>query len=372
MSVPVTQATKISSESRRRGCPRLGSVAILAACLLIAAKSFAQDTVQTLTVTRAPVAGSPPVTQSFIVSEAISPPAIPTSVLILLPGGDGTINLVTTAAASPITATSVATNVLTVTVSNSNLKVGESVSIQGTAESFLNGQTVTIASLIGSTGFTANFAATNYTNASDTGTVSSFGVSINSNNFLIRDRWLFAGQSFYVISLDSATDFQLLPNGLTDEQGSAAHITDVLQVIAWARSATGLPVWVVGTSRGTGGAFAAGLNPPPTGPDGLVFADSIDSTTDPDSLLMANLAGIVVPVFFLNDAGNTCPGTLGGKSLTPVVKQLTSAPLVNGESVPSAGLAALTDNCKSLSDHGFFGKEDLAVEKIADWIRSAP
>jgi len=80
-----------------------------------------------------------------------------------------------TVSAPPITATSVATNVLTVTANNSNLTVGEQVYIQGTAESFLNGQTVVVASLIGSspyTGFTANFTTADYTNASDTGTVS--------------------------------------------------------------------------------------------------------------------------------------------------------------------------------------------------------
>lgn len=73
-----------------------------------------------------------------------------------------------------ITATSVVSNVLTVTANNS-FTVGETVYIQGTAESFLNGQSVTIASLIGSgptyTGFTANFTASNYSNTTDTGTV---------------------------------------------------------------------------------------------------------------------------------------------------------------------------------------------------------
>jgi len=80
-----------------------------------------------------------------------------------------------TVSAPPITATSVATNVLTVTANNSNLTVGEQVYIQGTAEDFLNGQTVVVTGLIGTspyTGFTANFITADYTNASDTGTVS--------------------------------------------------------------------------------------------------------------------------------------------------------------------------------------------------------
>src|SRR5208337_4471833 len=82
----------------------------------------------------------------------------------------------TVAPLDTITATSVASNVLTVTTNTSNLTVGENVYIQGTAESFLNGQIVAITGLLGSgplyTGFTANLAVVGYSNPSDTGTVS--------------------------------------------------------------------------------------------------------------------------------------------------------------------------------------------------------
>jgi hypothetical protein len=91
----------------------------------------------------------------------------------------------TVSPADTITATRVASNVLTVTATNSNLTVGQEVSIQGTAESFLNGQTVTVASLIGSvppyTGFTASFTNPDYSNPSDAGTV--FAVSAGTDFF---------------------------------------------------------------------------------------------------------------------------------------------------------------------------------------------
>ncbi|MGA9415487.1 MAG: hypothetical protein WCF61_05960 [Terriglobales bacterium] len=83
----------------------------------------------------------------------------------------GTVSIV-----DAITATAVASDVLTVTTNTANLTVGENVYIQGTAESFLNGQIVAITGLLGSgplyTGFTANFTAADYSNPSDTGTVS--------------------------------------------------------------------------------------------------------------------------------------------------------------------------------------------------------
>ncbi|MGA3093627.1 MAG: hypothetical protein ABSD75_34020 [Terriglobales bacterium] len=194
-------------------------------------------------------------------------------------------------------------------------------------------------------------------------------LDINSHSFLTRSRYLFAGHNLDVITLDAATDFYLLPDGLADQQGSAAHISDILTVIAWARSAKpGLPVWIVGTSRGTGGAFVAGLySPAQGGPDGLIQAASVNDTNDPDSLLMVNLAGITVPVLLINDAGSTCSlATSAGEK--PILKALKNSPRKSIESVASGKLTPLTDNCSGLSDHGFFGIEQTAVGDIAVWM----
>jgi hypothetical protein len=194
-------------------------------------------------------------------------------------------------------------------------------------------------------------------------------LDVNSHNFVVRSRYLFAGHNLDVITLDAATDFYLLPDGLANQQGSAAHISDILTVIAWARSAKpGLPVWIVGTSRGTGGAFVAGLySPAQGGPDGLVLAASVNDTNDPDSLLMVNLAGITVPVLLINDAGSTCSlATTAGEK--PILKALKNSPRKGIESVPSGKLTPLTDNCSGLSDHGFFGIEGTAVSDIALWM----
>jgi len=192
-------------------------------------------------------------------------------------------------------------------------------------------------------------------------------LDVTSDNFLVRARALLASQGFYVITLDCATDFQQLPSCLDNQQGSAAHIQDVLQVIAWARTAEpGLPVWLVGTSRGTAGAFVAAQNNPASGgPDGLLFAapNNDAAATDPDSVLAANLAAITVPTYIVINKLDTCAKTLPSADAA-VVKQLTSSPakalvLVQG------GFPPLTADCFPLSYHGFFGIEDLAVHTIA-------
>ncbi len=268
-------------------------LALLAAILLFGATALAQDVVQTLALSRAPVSDPPPavLSESFIVTAT---PA-PTAIVILLPGGAGLISLVP------------------------------------------NGTDGTL--------------------------------DVNSHNFVVRSRSLFAGHNLDTITLDAATDFYLLPDGLAGQEGSAAHVSDILEVISWARSkAPGLPVWIVGTSRGTGGAFVAdSYSPAEGGPDGLVFAASVNDSDDPDSLLAANLGNITVPVLMINDAGSTCSlATTAGEK--PVLKALKQSPRKGSEQVPSAGLTALTGNCDALSDHGFFGNEDTAVRDIALWM----
>lgn len=71
-----------------------------------------------------------------------------------------------------ITATSITTNVLTVTAFGHTFAPGQVVRLADTGEAFLNGQNVTIATVVAGVSFTAPFTHANYTNGVDTGTVS--------------------------------------------------------------------------------------------------------------------------------------------------------------------------------------------------------
>ncbi len=79
-----------------------------------------------------------------------------------------------TAAPLSITATAGSGTVLTVTAATSVNLTGASVLLYGTAEGFLNGQTVIVTGMTGTapsyTGFTATFVSSLFTNVSDTGT----------------------------------------------------------------------------------------------------------------------------------------------------------------------------------------------------------
>src|ERR1700693_801575 len=69
-------------------------------------------------------------------------------------------------------------------------------------------------------------------------------------NFLVRSRQLFADQGLMVVVVDAPSDRQNPPY-LSGFRGTREHVTDLKAVIAWARKQAGVPVWLVGTSRGT-------------------------------------------------------------------------------------------------------------------------
>jgi hypothetical protein len=96
-----------------------------------------------------------------------------TSGLIVYPEGQlADLTIQSARSFGGITATSIAGNVLTVKLgpNPSNFKVGDSVIPVGTAESFLNGQTLVVTGA-STTQLTANFTHSHYTNASDRGNV---------------------------------------------------------------------------------------------------------------------------------------------------------------------------------------------------------
>ena len=93
-------------------------------------------------------------------------------------------------------------------------------------------------------------------------------------NFLMRSRQLFVDQGLLTVVIDAPSDRQSPPFLAGFRQG-AEHA-----VIAWVRQHSGLPVWLVGTSRGTQSIAAVATRlSRADGPDGLVVTATI--LTDP-------------------------------------------------------------------------------------------
>jgi pimeloyl-ACP methyl ester carboxylesterase len=190
---------------------------------------------------------------------------------------------------------------------------------------------------------------------------------LNGKNFLIRSRAKFAAAGFLVASVDGPSDHL---EGLDDDfRTSAEHAGDIAAVIAYLRQKAAVPVWLIGTSRGTTSAASIAARLKSGGPDGLVLTSSIVAPTRQLAPIQStvDVASITVPTLFVHnqdDACMACPFS----AVPALMARFTHAPRKELIAV-SGGSTPLSDPCEALSRHGYIGIEDEVVGKIAAWIK---
>lgn len=125
-------------------------------------------------------------------------------------------------------------------------------------------------------------------------------------NFLVRTRQLFADQGFLVAVVDAPSDRQRSPF-LTGFRQTPEHVMDIKAVIAWLRQQATVPVWLVGTSRGTqSAAFIATELASPEGPDGLVLSSTILTDHKARAVPAMPLDKLRIPVLVVHHEQDGC------------------------------------------------------------------
>jgi predicted alpha/beta-hydrolase family hydrolase len=190
-----------------------------------------------------------------------------------------------------------------------------------------------------------------------------------ASNFLVRTRSKFAAHDFMVAVMDAPSDHQ---DGMTPNfRMSREHAEDISAVAKYLRGRANVPVWLVGTSMGTfsaaNGAIAA------TDVDGLVLVSTI-TRPNPGWKIAAihgvasmHLASIKVPTLILSHRDDQCefaPAT-GASELK---NRLTASKLARIELL-AGGARSNSEPCAPMAPHGFFGIEDEAIDRIADFIK---
>jgi dienelactone hydrolase len=191
------------------------------------------------------------------------------------------------------------------------------------------------------------------------------GFGWGGGNFLVRSRELFVQQGLVVAVVDKPSDRR----NLTGFRQTREHVADVKASIAWLRKEAGVPVWLVGTSFGTYSAayVAAQLAPSDGGPDGVVLTattlthDTIRAVPD------LPVQQIAVPVLVVHHRQDACP-YCRFSDLPRLMDRLTTAPAK--ELVAIDGGVSKGDPCEAFAHHGFNGKEQETVERIAAWIKA--
>ncbi len=191
------------------------------------------------------------------------------------------------------------------------------------------------------------------------------GVIGRDSNFLVRSRFRFAHEGFNVAVVDSPSDYR----NLRGARDTFFHALDIKGVIAYLMEASNVPVWLIGTSRGTISAANAASRLKEGGADGLVLTATVFHPGGGGGTLTdVDLGGITVPTLFVHHKKDLCIVTPYG-GVAPHMKILRNAPKVE-QMAFEGGLPAQGRHCGPMGPHGFLGIEDEVVHAIGNWIKA--
>jgi pimeloyl-ACP methyl ester carboxylesterase len=182
-------------------------------------------------------------------------------------------------------------------------------------------------------------------------------------NFLVRSRALFAQQGVAAAVMDAPSD---QPTGMQDTfRLGEAHTEDIGKVVADLKKRfPGLPVFLVGTSRGTISAAAAGRRLGKEVNGVVLTATLFLASGRQPGLSGFDFATVPVPLLFAHHTEDGCTYTPYSSA-----KGLSDRfPLIS----VSGGLPPQSDPCEAMSPHGFIGKEAETVKAIAQWMLKQP
>jgi acetyl esterase/lipase len=195
--------------------------------------------------------------------------------------------------------------------------------------------------------------------------ISDNGEISRGGNFLVRTRQLFADQGLAVAVIDAPSDRKRHPF-LSGFRQTPEHAADVKAVIAWLKDNLKVPVWLVGTSRGTqSAAYIATQLVAGGGPDGIVLTSTILTDRRSRPVPDSPLETLKIPVLVVHHEEDGCR-LCQFSDMPRLMDKL--AGLKRKELVSFRGGNSVGDPCTARAYHGFNGLENEVVAKIAAWI----
>jgi dienelactone hydrolase len=187
-----------------------------------------------------------------------------------------------------------------------------------------------------------------------------------ANNFLVRTRQTFVDDGIAVAVIDAPSDRQTPPY-LDDFRLTPEHAEDTRAVIAWLREQLHVPVWLIGTSRGTQSVAAVAIALANSGgPDGIVLTSTILRENRGGSPVTSmDLAALKIPVLVVHhkdDACKLCPAS----DTDALMQKLTQSP--RAKLMLVSGGVSRGDPCGASAYHGYNGIDSDVVHAITAWM----
>jgi hypothetical protein len=185
------------------------------------------------------------------------------------------------------------------------------------------------------------------------------------NNFLIRTYQLFADQKLNVAVVGTADNTELSYEFRVSDE----HTSNLAAIATTVRSLSTLPVWLVGTSRGTISAAATAIRYDGKKLiDGIVLTSAVVGYKHRESVSRQDIDKIHIPVLVYMHENDGCVHCQLSDAKAIGSKFKNSS--VYGFKAVSGGSGPSGDVCGGQHYHGFIGMEDQAVTDIAAWINN--
>jgi len=189
-------------------------------------------------------------------------------------------------------------------------------------------------------------------------------IRFGPNNFVVRSRTEFTDRGVVAAIVDAPSD-QQGPQGMSDDfRLGDSHQADMSAVVADLKKRfPGLPVFLIGTSRGT--ISAASLGRRMAAVNGVVLTATLflPARRGP-GLSGFDYSSIKVPLLFAHHRQDGCAYT----PYREAARLADKYPLIS----VTGGLPPKSEPCEALSEHGFLGKEAQTVEAIVNWMAQKP
>lgn len=198
--------------------------------------------------------------------------------------------------------------------------------------------------------------------------VTSHFTSEQRYNFLVRSKDQFIYRGLNAVLVDAPSDHLGINGMQRGFRNSARHVKDVEAIIDFVRQRTDLPVWLVGTSRGTESAAYVAIHSREQ-VDGVILTSPISvSNRNGTRIGSYDLEKIQVPVqilFHEKDGCNTTPPS----GVRSIARSLANATKVEVKGFNGGGPAVMGP-CTGRSEHGFLYIESSVIESMAAFIKA--
>jgi hypothetical protein len=193
-------------------------------------------------------------------------------------------------------------------------------------------------------------------------------IKFGANNFLVRSRAEYIKRGVVAVIVDAPSDHQ--SSGMSDDfRMGADHFTDISAAVGeLAKRFPGIPIFLVGTSRGSISAAALGAR---LGPRlaGVVLSSTLFRSSGRSDEINLGLSQfdfetVKVPLLFVHHVSDQCRVT----PYSDAARLADKYPLISvfGGRAPESG------PCDPFSAHGYFGKESETVEEMVNWMLKKP